>query len=256
MPPKKKAATKKIAPKGAKKSSSSSKSMESESKPKSKPMKAKPKASKSSSGHPTEDSLRRSVFRNFKEACEYYQYPSTHRTGTIAHSLDRSKYEKYGNAADATHKAFAGCVIRSYSANHLVDVRLADGTKGTEWKDQFDIVDEVETYPSGKMETEQSCELILYRLKDESIEAMYRRNEKQGKPLRFFKKLEGGKDGNGVWDMGLFYVGGFKPLGAGATVGIGHVELKPFGFGNTLPSSYAGGQMVIKSYDLYHVSRK
>ena len=144
----------------------------------------------------------RRLFRNFQEAHGHYQYPWTHRTGTI------------GNAKSG--------VIRSYSANHMVP--SADGTM--EWKDRFDFGNGV-----GKVPTR-----IHYRLKNAEIKAWFESNREQGKALRFFKKLDKSdaceKMGpemkemkTGVWDLGLYEVKGFAEI-AGTVKGTEFVRLE------------------------------
>ena len=88
------------------------------------------------------------IFKNFKEAHEHYNYPSSHRFGTI------------GNEKG---------IIRSYSNGKNCDRILENG------------------------------KIIYYRIKNDKIKEMYRKNIISKKKIRFFAKIK-----EGVLDMGLY----------------------------------------------------
>lgn len=142
------------------------------------------------------------VFRNFQTAHQYYGFPGSHRIGT------------FGNSQLG--------VIRSYSANHRVPAaRSASGIIKDEWKDKFIF--------SG---SRRSPSKILYRLKDEQKRALFAVNLRLGRPLRFFKKVDGEEPNghlngvSGVWDLGLYKVCKFVS-NPGSVVGTRFVQLEP-----------------------------
>merc|ERR1712039_602295 len=96
-----------------------------------------------------------------------------------------------------------------------------------EWKDRFD-------YGNGSAQVPTQ---IHYRLKNADIKRWFETNRKEGKALRFFKKLDKSdacekmgqemKEMNGgVWDLGLYEVKGFAEI-AGTVKGTEFVRLEP-----------------------------